>query len=52
MRPIFAALAVLILCAIAGVILVTLDRSLIGVVVFIASVPAALVAWVVAVDRA
>lgn len=52
MRPIFAAIAVLILFTLAGVILVTLDRTLIGVVVFITSIPAAIVAWVAVVDRA
>ncbi len=45
------ALAVLVLGFIAGVVLIALDFVLIGIVVGVGAIPAALVAWMTAGDR-
>jgi hypothetical protein len=47
-RPILAAIGVLIAFIIAGAILMGIGITLIGIVVFVASLPAALVAWLAA----
>ncbi len=49
--PIFVGIGVVVAGFIAGVVLIALDFDLIGFVVALASVPAGLVAWVVANDR-
>ncbi len=50
--PWVVGIGVLIACVVAGAILITLDFALIGIVVALAAIPVALVAWVVANDRA
>jgi hypothetical protein len=45
------ALAVLILGFVAGVVLVAMDFTLIGILVAAGAIPAALVAWMTAGDR-
>ena len=42
----------MIACVVAGAILITVGFDLIGIVVALAAIPVALVAWVVANDRA
>lgn len=49
--PWVVGIGALIACVVAGAILITLDFSLIGIVVALAAIPVALVAWVVANDR-
>ena len=41
----------LIACVVAGAVLIALDFGLIGIVVALAAIPLALVAWVMANDR-
>jgi hypothetical protein len=50
--PWVVGIGALIACVVAGVVLITLDVWLIGIVVALAAIPIALVAWVMANDRA
>ena len=50
--PYIVGIGALVACVVAGAILIALDFGLIGIVVALAAIPIALVAWVVANDRA
>ena len=50
--PVLAGLGALAIGVIAGAILIALDFTILGVAIALGAVPAALVAWVVANDRA
>ena len=50
--PWVVGIGAMIACVVAGAILITVGFDLIGIVVALASIPVALVAWVVANDRA
>jgi hypothetical protein len=50
--PFLVGVAVVVAVGVAGVVLIALDRDVVGFVVTLASVPAGLIAWVVANDRA
>jgi hypothetical protein len=51
LRPVLIALAALVVCVVVGVVLYALDFVVLGIVAFLAGIPVALVAWVVANDR-
>ncbi|MDF2751338.1 MAG: hypothetical protein K0T00_2514 [Gaiellaceae bacterium] len=50
--PLLVGVAVAVVAGVAGVVLIALDFDVVGFVVTLASVPAGLIAWVVANDRA
>ena len=49
--PWVVGIGAMIACVVAGAVLITLDFDLIGIVVALAAIPVALVAWVMANDR-
>jgi hypothetical protein len=49
--PWVVSIGTLVACVVAGAILITLGFGLIGIVVALAAIPVALVAWVMANDR-
>lgn len=51
MRPVLIALAALVACVVAGVVLYALDFELLGIVAFLAGIPVGLVVWLVANER-
>jgi hypothetical protein len=49
--PVLLALATLLVAAVVGVVLMVNDNTLVGIVVLFASIPLALVVWIVVNDR-